>query len=80
MGACILISMAKTAEEAMDLIRSKRKIARPQTWHIQRRIKNFEKVWQQRKRKSELPGKTYSDAINDMVFKLVWQLGVGREI
>ena len=47
MAAAILIAMGHSAEEAMRLLRAKRRIARPQTWYIKRQIKKFEKHWQQ---------------------------------
>jgi hypothetical protein len=47
MAAAILIAMGHSAEEAMRLLRARRRIARPQTWYIKRQIKKFEKHWQQ---------------------------------
>ena len=44
-AACVLISMGFTADEAMQLIKEKRSVADPDTWHIQRRIRKFEKQW-----------------------------------
>jgi protein-tyrosine phosphatase len=48
MAAAILIGMGHSAEEAMDLIVEKRPVASPQTWHIRRQIRRFEKYWHQR--------------------------------
>lgn len=45
MAAAILIGLGKTADEAMQLISSKRSKADPFAWHIQRRIRKFEEVW-----------------------------------
>ena len=81
MAASILIGMGYSAEEAMTTIRSKRKIARPQTWHIRKRIELFEKRWPQHNEQSLLHQdgrKTYSEFITDVVSKLVWRLGLGR--
>ena len=47
MAAAILIAMGYSAEEAMRLLRTGRRIARPQTWYIKRQIKKFERHWQQ---------------------------------
>ncbi len=47
MAAAILIAMGHPAEEAMRLLRARRRIARPQTWYVKRQIKKFEKHWQQ---------------------------------
>jgi protein tyrosine phosphatase (PTP) superfamily phosphohydrolase (DUF442 family) len=47
MAAAILIAMGHSAEEAMRLLRARRRIARPQTWYVKRQIKRFEKHWQQ---------------------------------
>jgi hypothetical protein len=47
MAAAILIAMGHSAEEAMRLLRARRRIARPQTWYIKRQIKKFEKHWRQ---------------------------------
>lgn len=45
MAAAILIARGRTADEAMQLITSQRSKADPYAWHIQRRIRKFEKVW-----------------------------------
>lgn len=45
MAAAILIAQGYPAEEAMQLLRARRKEARPQTWYIKRQIKRFEKEW-----------------------------------
>jgi len=79
MGACILIAMGNTAEEAMKLLRSRRKIARPQTWHIRRRILQFEKLWPQRGERLVPPREGYAELATAAFYKLVWGLGVGRE-
>jgi hypothetical protein len=48
MAASILIGMGLSAEEAMDLILEKRRVADPYASHIQRQIRNFETDWSQR--------------------------------
>jgi hypothetical protein len=48
MAASILISMGLSAGEAMDLIQEKRRVADPYASHIQRQIRKFETVWNQR--------------------------------
>lgn len=45
MGAAILIAMGYSAEEAMRLLRSKRRRAQPQAWYIKRQIRKFERLW-----------------------------------
>ena len=46
MASCILIGQGYSADEAMQLISSKREVADPYAWHIQRQIRRFEVVWQ----------------------------------
>ena len=45
MGACILIAMGYTADEAMQLLHEQRRVADPYARHIQRQIRKFEKAW-----------------------------------
>ncbi len=45
MAAAILIGQGRSADEAMQLIASRRTRADPYAWHIQRRIRKFESVW-----------------------------------
>jgi protein-tyrosine phosphatase len=45
MTSCILIARGMSADEAMDLITSKRAIADPHAWYIERRIRAFEQEW-----------------------------------
>lgn len=45
MVACILVSQGMTTDEAIDLIKRKRKIAKPDTKYIKARILEFEKYW-----------------------------------
>src|SRR6185436_14185996 len=45
LGAAILIAQGQSSETAMRLLREKRTIANPQTWYIQRQIRQFEKLW-----------------------------------
>ena len=48
MAASILITQGHSADQAMQLITSKRRKADPYAWHIQRRICKFEQVWQRK--------------------------------
>jgi protein tyrosine phosphatase (PTP) superfamily phosphohydrolase (DUF442 family) len=50
MAAAILIGQGKTADQAMQLIKSRRSKADPYAWHIQRRIRKFEEVWLSKKK------------------------------
>ena len=45
MAASVLIGQGHSADEAMQLISSKRSKADPYAWHIQRRIRKFEQIW-----------------------------------
>lgn len=45
MAAAVLIGQGQTADQAMQLIKSRRSKADPYAWHIQRRIRKFEEVW-----------------------------------
>jgi protein tyrosine phosphatase (PTP) superfamily phosphohydrolase (DUF442 family) len=45
MASCILIGQGYSADEAMQLISSKREVADPYAWHIQRQIRRFEAAW-----------------------------------
>jgi len=45
MAAAVLIGQGNSAEEAMQLISSKRLKADPYAWHIRRRIHKFEEIW-----------------------------------
>ncbi len=47
MGACVLIGMGYRAEDAMQLIKSKRAAADPDIWYIRNRILKFETYWQE---------------------------------
>jgi protein-tyrosine phosphatase len=46
MAAAVLIGQGSSTDEAMRLISEKRSKADPYAWHIQRRIRKFEEVWQ----------------------------------
>jgi protein tyrosine phosphatase (PTP) superfamily phosphohydrolase (DUF442 family) len=48
MASCILIGQGYSADEAMQLISSKREVADPYAWHIQRQIRRFEGLWRER--------------------------------
>lgn len=48
MASCILIGLGHPADEAMRPISSKRKVAHPYTWYIQRRIRRFAVYWSNR--------------------------------
>jgi hypothetical protein len=43
MACCILIAKGHSADEAMQLVKEKREKADPDAWHIQRRIRKFER-------------------------------------
>jgi len=45
MAASILVGQGHSADEAMQLITTKRAKADPYAWHIQRRIRKFEQIW-----------------------------------
>ena len=45
MAASILIASGHSANEAMQLIATRREKSDPYAWHIQRRIRKFEQVW-----------------------------------
>jgi protein tyrosine phosphatase (PTP) superfamily phosphohydrolase (DUF442 family) len=45
MASCILIGMGYSADEAMQLVSSQRKVADPFAWHIQRQIRKFASYW-----------------------------------
>lgn len=47
MAAAILIGMGYSAEQAMQLLESRREVADPRVWHIKRQITRFEKRWQE---------------------------------
>jgi hypothetical protein len=79
MGACILIARGYSAVEAIARIRLQRRIARPQTWHIRRRIEHFEELWRQREEQPAPPHEAYSEFVTNAVSGLVWRMGFGRE-
>jgi protein tyrosine phosphatase (PTP) superfamily phosphohydrolase (DUF442 family) len=45
MAASVLIGQGRSADDAMQLISTKRPKADPYAWHIQRRIRKFEQIW-----------------------------------
>ena len=45
MASCILIGQGYSADDAMQLISSKREVADPYAWHIRRQIRRFEALW-----------------------------------
>jgi hypothetical protein len=49
MAACILVAMGMTADQAMDIITAHRAIADPHAWHMEPRIRAFERDWLRRK-------------------------------
>jgi protein-tyrosine phosphatase len=51
MAASVLVGQGFSVDDAMQLISSRRAKADPYAWHIQRRIRKFEKIW----RKSHSP-------------------------
>ncbi len=48
MASCILIGLGHTADEAMRLTSSRREVADPYAWHIQRQVRRFEAHWRSR--------------------------------
>ncbi|HEY8167464.1 MAG TPA: dual specificity protein phosphatase [Candidatus Limnocylindrales bacterium] len=48
MACCVLIGMGYSAEEAMQLVESKREVADPRVWYIRARIEKFERSWRAR--------------------------------
>ncbi|HEY5432249.1 MAG TPA: dual specificity protein phosphatase [Coriobacteriia bacterium] len=46
---CILIAQGMSADEAMDLVTEKRPVADPHAWHIEARIRAFERDWHRRR-------------------------------
>lgn len=57
MGAAILIARGYSVDEAVDLIRNKRRFADPNIWYIRRRIDKFAREWHGRfgRRQDTLP-------------------------
>jgi protein tyrosine phosphatase (PTP) superfamily phosphohydrolase (DUF442 family) len=49
MASTILIANGYSADDAMQLVSSKREAADPYAWHIQRQIRKFEKKWNYQK-------------------------------
>lgn len=45
MACCILIGLDMTADDAMDIVATRRSIADPHAPHIERRIRAFERDW-----------------------------------
>jgi hypothetical protein len=50
MASCVLIGKGFSADDAMALIKERRRVADPYAWHIERRIRKFEGVWKDRNR------------------------------
>ena len=48
MACCLLISSGYAADEAMQLVKTKREAADPDAIYIQRRIRKFESYWQKK--------------------------------
>ena len=78
MAAAILISVGYTAHQAMGLIRTHRQAADPGAWHIQQRIKLFEKCL---RNKISRPGgvgglvETYSEFVAALVSNIILHSG-----
>jgi hypothetical protein len=49
MACCILIAKGYSSQEAVDLVKRQRAVAKPEDAHIQARIKKFEAYWNRRK-------------------------------
>jgi hypothetical protein len=47
MGAAILIALGHGPQEAIQLIRQRRKTADPDAWYIRQRIYRFAEFWNQ---------------------------------
>jgi len=45
MACCVLIGLGFSADDAMELVKSKRAVADPYAWYIQPRIRKFEAAW-----------------------------------
>jgi protein tyrosine phosphatase (PTP) superfamily phosphohydrolase (DUF442 family) len=45
MGACILVALDMTADQAIELIKQGRPISDLQAWYIRRRVVKFEQLW-----------------------------------
>ncbi len=48
MAAAILIATGYSADEAIKLLRARRRVADPETWYIRRQIVRFEALWKAR--------------------------------
>jgi protein-tyrosine phosphatase len=49
LGVATLIAMEYSLEDALQLVKQKRKVADPHAWYILRRIEHFARTWQQHK-------------------------------
>jgi protein-tyrosine phosphatase len=56
MAAAILIAQGSTAQEAMRLIKARRRVADPKIWYIRQRIEQFETYWAEHKTHDPVPG------------------------
>jgi hypothetical protein len=52
MACCILIAKGYSSQEAVDLVKRQRAVAKPDDAHIQARIKKFEVDWNRRRQSS----------------------------
>jgi protein-tyrosine phosphatase len=59
MACCVLIGMGYPAEQAMELVKSRRAAADPDAAHIRPRILSFEQEWKRKK--------TVQDSVNEEV-------------
>jgi hypothetical protein len=48
MASCVLIGNGYSADDAMTMIKERRRVADPYAWHIERRIRKFERIWKDR--------------------------------
>jgi len=46
MTCCALIGLGYSADDAIKLVKEKRRVADPEVWYIQERIRKFEQTWQ----------------------------------
>ncbi len=49
MATCILVSQGMSVDEAINLVKEKRSVAKPDTKHIKSRIAKFAQMWNEKK-------------------------------
>ncbi len=82
MAAAILIAMGHPANEAMHLIRSRRRVADPHARHIRRQILEFERRWpgweDGQGASHQGLGDVYCESTTALISRLAVRLGLGR--